>query len=51
MAGHPRSRSLRLWPGPHAAHPSDLDLRITYSASPLITADSLPDCDFAVPLG
>ena len=44
------SESLRTWVGEQRRQPSDLGLRITYLVTPPITADSRPDCDFALPL-
>jgi DNA-binding transcriptional MerR regulator len=45
------SRSLRTWTEQHGAHPSDLGARVTFVASSPLTETSVPDCDFAVPLG
>ena len=44
------SETMRAWAYQHAAQPSDLGLRITYSAPSPVTETSWPDCDFAVPL-
>jgi DNA-binding transcriptional MerR regulator len=44
------SDSLHAWAREHAAHPSDLGVRITYLASESVTDTSAPDCDFAVPI-
>ena len=38
-----------LWPARRGVQPSELGVRITYLATPPIT-DSVPDCDFALPL-
>ena len=32
-------------------HPSDLGVRVTFRTTPPVGPDSVPDCDFAVPLG
>ena len=45
------SESLHAWAGEHDARPSDLGIRVTFLAKPLVTEGSEPDCDFAVPLG
>jgi DNA-binding transcriptional MerR regulator len=45
------SESLRAWGDERGVQPSDLGNRITYLATPPRTEDSVPDCDFAVPLG
>jgi len=44
------TQTLRGWAEEHGRHPSDLGVRITYIANPPVTEDSVPDCDFAVPL-
>ena len=44
------SESLHTWGGERGVQPSELGVRITYLATPPITNDSVPDCDFAVPL-
>jgi hypothetical protein len=44
------SESLHVWAAGHAAHPSELGVRITYLAGAAPTESSAPDCDFAVPL-
>jgi DNA-binding transcriptional MerR regulator len=44
------SESLHTWGGERGVEASELGVRITYIATPPITKDSVPDCDFAVPL-
>ena len=44
------STSLQAWVGEHGERPSELGVRLTYLATPPITADSVPDCDFAIPV-
>jgi hypothetical protein len=44
------SETLRAWAAEQKRLPSGLGVRVTYLASPPITATSQPDCDFAVPL-
>lgn len=44
------SESLHSWGVERGVQPSDLGARITYLATPSGTEDSVPDCDFAVPL-
>jgi DNA-binding transcriptional MerR regulator len=41
--------SLQSWASKHGAKLSDLGVRTTYLATLPITAESVPDCDFAVP--
>jgi DNA-binding transcriptional MerR regulator len=43
------SQSLQSWAVANAAKPSDLGVRTTYLTTPPITAESVPDIDFAVP--
>ena len=43
------SESLHAWAEERAVEPNDLGVRITYLAPPPRSADSAPDCDFAVP--
>lgn len=42
--------ALQGWAERNAAHPLEIGARITYLAGRPITADSVPDCDFAVPV-
>ena len=44
------SESLHAWGDEQGVEPSGLGVRITYLATPPRTADSVPDCDCAVPL-
>jgi len=44
------SESFHTWGDERGVQPSDLGVRITYLATPPITSDSMPDCDFAIPL-
>lgn len=45
------AQTLQTWGAEHHRRPSDLGVRVTYLATPPRTADSRPDCDFAIPLG
>jgi DNA-binding transcriptional MerR regulator len=47
------SETLHDWAAEHHPEPANLNLgvRMTFLDTPPITAQSLPDCDFAVPLG
>jgi hypothetical protein len=42
--------SLHAWGTERGVEASELGGRVTYRATPPITKDSVPDCDFAVPL-
>jgi DNA-binding transcriptional MerR regulator len=44
------SETLHAWGADHGQLPSELGVRVTFTAPPVVTADSRPDCDFAVPL-
>jgi hypothetical protein len=44
------AESLHAWADEHEARPSELGLRVTFHAHPPITEDSVPDCEFAVPI-
>lgn len=44
------AQSLQEWQTAAERSPSDLGARVTYHARPPITEESVPDCDFAVPL-
>jgi DNA-binding transcriptional MerR regulator len=44
------SESLHAWGAEKDRQPSDLGVRVTFLAIPPRTAESVPDCDFAVPL-
>jgi hypothetical protein len=44
------SESLRAWGMENLRQASELGVRLTFLAVPPVTADSAPDCDFAVPL-
>ncbi len=44
------SETLHAWGAEHGQLPSPLGVRVTFTAPPVVTADSRPDCDFAVPL-
>jgi hypothetical protein len=43
-------QSLQDWAATEQRLPSELGVRVTFLASRPVTADSAPDCDFAVPL-
>ena len=43
------SESLRAWAVEHRREPTDLGVRLTYLVIPPLTAQSVPDLDFAVP--
>ena len=45
------AQTLQAWGAEQHRKPSDLGVRVTYLATPPRTADSRPDCDFAIPLG
>jgi DNA-binding transcriptional MerR regulator len=45
------AQTLQAWGAEQHRKRSDLDARVTYLATPPRTADSRPDCDFAIPLG
>lgn len=45
------SQSLHAWAGERGARPSELGVRVTFIASSPVTDTSVPDCDFAVPIG
>lgn len=42
--------TLRNWGDEHHREPASLGVRVTFLARPPMTADSRPECDFAVPL-
>ncbi|MGO9872712.1 MAG: hypothetical protein ACLPVY_02845 [Acidimicrobiia bacterium] len=42
--------TMRTWGDEHHREPASLGVRVTFLAHPPITADSRPECDFAVPL-
>jgi DNA-binding transcriptional MerR regulator len=44
------SETLQAWAAEQGQVGSELGVRLTFTAPPVITADSRPDCDFAVPL-
>ncbi|MGO8683101.1 MAG: hypothetical protein ACLQUT_00750 [Thermoleophilia bacterium] len=44
------SETLRSWAAGEQRQPSELGVRVTLLVQLPLTADSLPDCDFAVPL-
>jgi DNA-binding transcriptional MerR regulator len=44
------SETLRAWAAEHGQLPSELGIRLTFTAPAVITPDSRPDCDFAVPV-
>jgi hypothetical protein len=44
------AESLQTWASDQEAPPSDLGMRMIYRWEVPVTADSRPDCDFAVPL-
>ena len=44
------SESLRGWGMENERQASELGVRVTFLAAPPLTPDSVPDCDFAVPL-
>ena len=44
------AQTLISWGAEHRRQASDLGVRVTYLANPPRTAQSRPDCDFAVPL-
>jgi hypothetical protein len=43
------STSLQEWAAEQERKPSDLAVRVTFLATPPITRESVPECDFAVP--
>jgi hypothetical protein len=44
------SEALHAWGAQQHRQPADLGVRVTFLHNPPLTADSVPDCDFAVPL-
>jgi hypothetical protein len=44
------AETLRSWAAGEHQQPSELGVRVTLLVQPPLTADSVPDCDFAVPL-
>jgi hypothetical protein len=44
------SQALQSWVAAQQRRPGNLSVRVTYQASRPVTAESRPDCDFAVPL-
>jgi DNA-binding transcriptional MerR regulator len=45
------SESLRAWADEHGARPSALGVRVTLLTTAPVTKSSVPDCDFAAPIG
>jgi len=44
------AESLRTWGAEHGRQPSELGARVTYLTTPPVTPESVPECDFAVPV-
>jgi len=44
------SEALHAWGAERERQPSELGVRVTFLTTPPVTSQSVPDCDFAVPL-